>query len=141
MQAKQIKVIAGVVCCVIGVICTTVWGSVAVVFLQGCLSIGLLVVGVWAIVTGVALDWRAIGRNLVNPDAPPPAAASAMHVDVCPHCSTRTQPGLVFCQSCGKRLPQPALCPSCKAPNPAEATFCGECGGAMTTAAPAEGAK
>lgn len=61
------------------------------------------------------------------------ALAAASH---CPNCGAKIRPDMMFCASCGAKLPQQeppkaaaqAFCPSCGAPLAAGAVFCTNCG-------------
>ena len=59
-------------------------------------------------------------------------------VNSCPNCGNRIKPGMVFCSSCGVKLPEPelieepegkaAFCSKCGAPVVGDADFCMSCG-------------
>lgn len=58
----------------------------------------------------------------------------------CPNCGAKIRPDMMFCSSCGAKLPQqepakpaaPAFCPSCGAPLAEGAMFCTSCGSRVT---------
>mgnify|MGYP001048177723 FL=1 len=57
-----------------------------------------------------------------------------MAEQICPNCQTLAEPGTVFCEHCGLRLPSTAVsaestaCPACGSLNLPGETFCRQCG-------------
>ena len=59
-------------------------------------------------------------------------------VNTCPNCGNRIKPGMIFCSSCGTKLPESeeveepveraAFCSKCGAPIVGDASFCMSCG-------------